>query len=74
MIASMVIGLHSGRTGCADVLRLPPPVARVDRDQPRFDPEMHPASSGSTLALWVFASEPAERLTDLRARFDTALS
>jgi hypothetical protein len=31
-------------SGCADVSRLPPPVARVDRDQPWFDPEMHPGS------------------------------
>jgi hypothetical protein len=44
MIASIMIGLHCCRTGCADVLRLPPPAAYVDRDQPRFDPEMHPAS------------------------------
>jgi len=44
MIASMVIGLHCCRSGRADVLRLPPSAARVDRDQPRFDPEMHSAS------------------------------
>jgi hypothetical protein len=44
MIASMVIGLRCCRSGCADVFRLPPQVARVDRDQPRLDPEMHPAS------------------------------
>jgi len=43
-IASMPIDLHYCRSGCADVLRLPPPVARVDRDQPRFDPEMRAAS------------------------------
>jgi hypothetical protein len=44
MIASMVIGLHCWRSGRADVLRLPPPTARVDRGHPRFDPEMRPAS------------------------------
>src|SRR5215472_11425285 len=43
-IASMVIGLRWCRSGCADVLRLPSPSARVDRDQPRSGPEMHPAS------------------------------
>src|SRR5215472_4167494 len=43
-IASMVIGLRWCRSGCADVLRLPSPAARVDRDQPRSGPEMHPAS------------------------------
>src|SRR5258708_36312359 len=42
MIAGMVIGLHSCRSGGADVSRLAPPVARVDRDQPRFAPEVHP--------------------------------
>jgi hypothetical protein len=30
--------------------------------------------SGSRYLRLVFANEPAERLTDLRARFDTALS
>src|ERR1700749_4688348 len=44
MIASMMIGLHCWRSNRADVLRLPPLVSRVDRGQPRFDPEMHPAS------------------------------
>jgi hypothetical protein len=30
--------------------------------------------SGSRYLRLVFANEPAERLTDLRTRFDTALS
>src|ERR1700746_3644935 len=43
MIASMMIGLHCCRSGCADVLRLPPQAAHVDRDQPWSDPEMQSA-------------------------------
>src|ERR1700749_1964795 len=42
MNTNMVIGLHSGHRCCADVSRLPPPAAAVDRDQPRLAPELHP--------------------------------
>jgi hypothetical protein len=41
-IANMVIGLRSCRSEGADVSRLPPQVARVDRDQPWFIPEVRP--------------------------------
>jgi hypothetical protein len=44
MIAGMAIGLHSCRSSSADASRLPPSAARVDPDQPWFDPEMQPAS------------------------------
>src|SRR5258708_19218870 len=42
MIAGMVIGLQFMSQCGADISRLPPPAARVDRDQPRFAPEVHP--------------------------------
>jgi hypothetical protein len=43
MNANMVIVLRWSRSGFADTSRLPPPAARANRGQPRFNPEIHPA-------------------------------
>jgi hypothetical protein len=50
MNANILIVLRWCRSGFADTSRLPPPAARANRDQPRFNPEIHPHTSGSTLA------------------------
>jgi ClpP class serine protease len=53
MIPGILIDLHSCRTvggGCVHASRLPPMVAAVNRDQPRFAPwYASPTASGSYL-------------------------
>ena len=50
------------------------PPARDSRAQVAATPTDGWGPSGGRYPRLVFANEPAERLTDLRARFDTALS